>query len=611
MNYLHKHIRLTLGSIILVLYSFVGFSQDVEFVAATRSMVAVGEQFRIVFSISAKCTNFKAPSMETFNVLMGPSTSQSTSMQIINGQMSQSVNYSYTYILQATTEGKYTFEPAEAVVNGKTYKSNQVAIEVVKGNVNSNQQNNQNQNQNQNNTNGNISDNDIFVRVNLNKTNVYQGEQIVATISIYTKLNLVGFEDMKFPSFKGFWSDDIENPTQIQLKQEKYNGTIYNVGVLKKTLLTPQRSGDIVIEPYDLTCVVQQKVNRGRQSFFDDFFGNYQNVRKKLTSPQVTVHVKSLPQNKPAGFSGAVGDFSLKANLDRNDVKMNEAIAYSIKLSGTGNLKLTELPKIEFPTDFEQYDPKTTNNINASANGTSGSKTINYLLIPRHPGDYKIPSVDFSYFDIKSQSYKTLSTPEFSIHVSKDSVSSGGSIVSEFSKEDVRFIGSDIHFIKTKDSELKEKGSYLISEPYFYIGYPISLGLFIFIILWRRKQIKQNADIASVKNRKANKVAQKRLQLSNKYLKENKKDEFYEEMTKALWGYLSDKLMIPIADFSKEKASSELSKKGISEETITQLSSIIDTCEFARFSPISDNSEMNNIYNNASELIGKLENNLK
>ncbi len=597
------------GVVILLFFTFHGKAQDIQFLAATKNMVAVGEQFRLVFSLNAKCSNFKAPSMESFAVLMGPSTSQSTSMQFINGQVSQSVSFSYTYILQATTEGKFTFDPAEAVINGKTYKSNAVTIEVVKGNANT--QNNQNQNQNQANNNATVSNDDIFVRVNLNKTNVYQGEQIVATISIYTKLNLVGFEDMKFPSFKGFWSDDIENPTQIQLKQEKYNGTIYNVGVLKKTLLTPQHSGDIVIEPYDLTCVVQQRVNRSRQSFFDDFFGNYQNVRKKLTSPQVTVHVKSLPANKPAGFSGAVGNFSLQANLDRNDVKMNEAIAYSIKLSGNGNLKLADLPKIEFPSDFEQYDPKTTNNINASANGTSGSKTINYLLIPRHPGEYKIPSVSFSYFDVTSQTYKSLSTPDFSIHVDKDSGSTSASIVSEFSKEDVKFLGSDIHYIKTNKGELKKKGSYLISEPLFYMGYPLSLGLFLFIIFWRRKQIKRNADIASVKNRKANKVAQKRLQLSNRYLKENKKDEFYEEMTRALWGYLSDKLMIPVSDFSKEKASEELTLKGISPEIITELSSIIDTCEFARYSPVSDNSQMNEVYNNATELIGKLENNLR
>lgn len=603
------NMKLIYITVLLFFVSAISQAQDVQFTAASKNMVAVGEQFRVVYALNNKCSAFKAPSMETFNILMGPSTSSSTNMSIVNGQVSQSMTFSYTYILQATKEGKYTFDPAEATVNGKTYKSNALTIEVVKGNNNANIQNNTNQNQGTNDA--SVSNDDVFVRINLNKTSVYQGEQIVATISIYTKMNLVGFEDMKFPSFKGFWSDDIENPTQIQLKQEKYNGTIYSVGTLKKTLLTPQHSGDIVIDPYELTCVVQQKVNRGRQSFFDDFFGSYQNVRKKLNSPSLTVHVKALPGNKSAGFSGAVGNFTLQANLDRNNVKMNEAIAYSIKLSGTGNLKLADLPKIDFPSDFEQYDPKTTNNINASANGTSGSKIVNYLLIPRHPGDYKIPSVAFSYFDIKSQTYKSLSTEEFTIHVDKDSGSTSTAIVSEFSKEDVKFLGSDIHYIKIKPIELKNKGSYLISDPLFYMGYPLSLGLFIFIIIWRRKQIKQNADIASLKNRKANKVAKKRLQLSQKYLKENKKDEFYEEMTRALWGYLSDKLMIPISEFSKEKANEELTKKGISDEMITELTSMIDTCEFARYSPVPDNSQMNEVFNHATDLIGKLENNLR
>lgn len=599
---------ITLFTFFLLITIQYSFAQEIQFTAATKSFVTVGEQFRVMFSVNAKATTLKPPAMEGFTVLMGPSTSTSSNIQVINGQVTQSVNYSYTFVLQATKEGKYTFDPAEIIVDGKTYKSNAITIEVVKGNPNNNQQGNQNQTNN----NGTVSNDDIFVRINLNKTNVTQGEQIVATILIYTRMNLVGFEDMKFPSFKGFWSDDLENPTQVNLKQEKYNGTIYQVGVLKKTLLTPQHAGDIVIDPYELTCVVQQKVNRSRQSFFDDFFGSYQNIKKKLVSPAVTVHVKGLPGNKPAGFSGAVGSFKLEATLDNKNPKTNEAISYSLKLSGNGNLKLAEVPKINFPSDFEQYDPKTTNNVSPSAAGTSGSKIINYLLIPRHPGEYKIPSVNFSYYDLTSQSYKTLETPEFTVNVDKDtSASSQSAIVSEFTKEDVKFLGSDIHYIKPVINDLKEKNKYLISEPTFYLSYPFAMGLFIFLIIWRRKQIKQNADIAATKNRKANSVAKKRLILASKYLKENNKDLFYEELSRALWGYISDKLIIPVAELSKDKANEELQKKNISAETISQINEIIDNCEFARYSPVSDNTHMNDIYNNATELIGKLEQNLR
>ncbi len=604
---LKSHIIALLTSFLLIT-TFISYAQDIQVTAAAKSFVTVGEQFRLVYALNAKATSLKPPAMESFAILMGPSTSSSSNVQIINGQVSQSISYSYSFILQATKEGKFTFDPAEVIVDGKTYKSNSITIEVVKGNQNNNQQNNQGQT---NNT-GTVSNEDVFVRINLNKTNVTQGEQIVATISIYTKMNLVGFEDMKFPAFKGFWSDDLENPTQVNLKQEKYNGSVYQVGVLKKTLLTPQHAGDIVIDPYELTCVVQQKVNRNRQSFFDDFFGSYQNIKKKLVSPAITVHVKGLPANKPVGFSGAVGTFKLDATLDNSNPKTNEAISYSLKLSGNGNLKLAEVPKINFPSDFEQYDPKTNNNVTASAAGTSGNKIINYLLIPRHPGQYKIPSVTFSYFDLTSQSFKTLQTKEFSINVDKDtSATSQSAIVSEFTKEDVKFLGSDIHYIKTTTNNLKEINKYLISEPTFYLAYPFAMSLFLFILIWRRKQIKQNADIASTKNRKANSVAKKRLMLANKYLNENNKDSFYEELSHALWGYISDKLIIPVAELSKDKANEELKKKNISDETVTQINNIIDNCEFARYSPVSDNTQMKEIYSNATELIGKLEQNLR
>ena len=309
---------ITLFTLFLFITIHFSYAQDVQFTASSKNIVSVGEQFRLVFSLNNKPSSFKAPSLNGFDILMGPSTSSSSSVQIINGQVTQNVSYSYTYILYASKEGKFNIEPAEATVNGKTYKSNSLSIEVAKGD-NSNMQQNQNQTSNSN----DVSGDDVFVRVFLNKTDVIQGEQIIATIAIYTKLSIVGFEEMKFPAYKGFWSDDLENPTQINLKQEKYNGSVYQVGVLKKTLLTPQHSGNITIEPLELTCLVQQRVNKTHRNIFDDFFGNYQNVRKKLVSPAITVHVKPLPNNKPADYSGAVGNFELEATLDNKNPKTN------------------------------------------------------------------------------------------------------------------------------------------------------------------------------------------------------------------------------------------------------------------------------------------------
>ncbi|NSW45847.1 MAG: protein BatD [Bacteroidales bacterium] len=595
---------------LFLLTNFLATSQEVRITAQAPTTVATGATFRYTVNVNARPSNFKGPNFGEFNVIMGPSTSSSSSISIVNGQVSQDISYSYSYVLSADKEGKYTISPAEAIVNGKTYKSNAITIEVVKGNTNVANQNNRS-NYNYDNDNysqpANVSNEDVFIRVNVNKTNVYQGEQLVASVYIYTRLNIVGFEDIKFPNMNGFWSEDLENPNQINLKQEYINGQLYGVGLLKRVILSPTRSGKLTIDPVQATIMVQQKVQSRRRSIFDDFFGTYQNVSKKLVSPTITIYVKPLPENKPQPFSGGVGSFNLESHVDNTSVKMNEAFTYSLKLSGTGNIKLIDIPKPNFPSDFEVYDPKTTNNYSIKDGQSSGSKTVSYIIIPRHHGNYTIPAFDFHYFDLKTRSYKTIHINEVTISVSKDSSYNATAVVSEFAKKDVSVLGSDIRYIKNKVEPLKPIHQYIWASTLFKMVYPFSFLLLIVLLFLRREQIKQRANIMAMRNKKANRVATKRLKQAQKCIKTNNQNQFYEEITKALWGYLSDKLMIPIAEFTRESAIEKLKEKNIENEIIDELNQILDNCEYARYAPSAINQSITEIYNKAAKTIKTLE----
>lgn len=610
MKLILKHIAV----VILTFYSLIIFSQNIQFTASAPKVVAVGENFRLTYSINAKGANLSSPSIKDFNIISGPNQSSSSSISIINGQMTQNVSYSYTYFLNATKEGKFTIEPASIEVEGKEYKSNPINIEVIKGQANSHHQQQYNNNNNQQNTQPNssndISTEDLFVRVNVDKNNLYVGEHLVATIKVYTKLDLAGIESMKFPSYTGFWSQDIETPAQISLQRENYNGQIYNVGIIKKSILYPQQSGELNISPFELNCVVRQRVQSRQRGFFDDFFGSYQNISKKLLSPKVTVNVKGLPENKHSSFKGAVGNLNMESSIDKTEAKTNDAITIKVKISGNGNLKLIDSPKFNFPPDFETYDPKVTENISNKESGSSGSKTFEYLIIPRHPGNYRIAPVEFTYFDTKSKEYKTLSTDEFNLSIGKGEGQSS-TVMSSFSKEDVKYLGSDIRYIKTKNIKINKDNGYIKNSIYFILAYPILLFGFIFLVILRRKQIKENSNLALVKNKKANKMAKKRLKKASVFLKQNDKEKFYDEILKAIWGYLSDKLLIPVADLSKDRALSELSKFNIELEIIEKLDKLIQDCEFARYFPSKEEGHMENIYLDTINIISNLDNKIK
>ncbi len=579
-------------------------SAQITFKASANKVVEIGENFRLNFTVNANGSNFKPPSsFSGFRVLAGPSTSTSSSYQWINGKASQSISNTYSYILQATRAGKFTIPEAKITVEGKVYTSKPITIEVVKGSANANVPNQENKTQPEQ---GNIKD-QIFVRISLNKTKVYLGEQIIATIKIYTKVGLRAFNDFKFPAYTGFWSQDIETPNQISLQRENVNGTIYNVGVLRKTILFPQRSGKIKIDPFELDCIVQQKAGK-RRNFFGELVDVYKDIEVQLVSPPRTVNVMPLPVGKPASFSGAVGtDFKLSATIDHNQIKNNESLTLKVKISGNGNLKLIDKINIDFPQTFEVYDPKVKENINNTAGGARGTKTFEYLIIPREQGDYVIPGIKFSYFDVKDKKYKTLSVEDIPVKVEKgDAVDLSASSIS-VSKEDIRTLGSDIRFIKQNKFELKPINKTFFGSLQFYLYYLISLFIFIVLVFFMRNKIKQNANAVLMKNKRAGKISKKRLKKAAVYMKQNDKEQFYNEIIHALWGFLSDKLNIPVSELSRETVKETLLKHNVSEDIISNFIKVIDDCEFAKYAPSGQTNSLSDDYKKAREVIDKFE----
>ena len=584
---------------------------QVSFTASGPGVVKAGKPFQVSYTVNASGRSPHFPSFKGFNILSGPNTSSSSSIQFINGKMTQEVSYSYSFYLSAQKEGTFQIDPASIIVKGKKIISNPLKIQVIKGNASNTQASTTNTNNNQSSQTINTQNKDLFVRIITNKKTVYQGEQLVATIKVYTRLSLVGFDDMKFPSYAGFWSDEIKTPDQVSLHREAINGRIYNVGTLKKMILTPQKSGKLAIEPFELTCVVRQRVRPNPNDFFGDFFGSYKQKKIKVISPKVIINVKPLPNNAPASFNGAVGTLNFNTTIDHTEVTENEPISLSVKISGNGNLRLFDTPDVNLPPDFEAYDPKETSNIKNSESGTHGTRNIDYLFIPRHAGNFTLPPVEFTWFDLKSKKYKTVSSKPIQITVKKGNGNNNQIITSTFSKENVKYLGKDIHFIKQNITHLHKKNDFITSSIKFYLWYIISLLIFIAIIVLRRKQIKENADLAKTKNKKAMKIAKKRLKNAEQYLKTNDSSKFYEELAKALWLLLADKLNIPLAELTKELAQKKLMSLNIDNEFINNYFELIETTEYQRFAPDSKQSSLKDFYSKAMDNIIKMNTKLK
>lgn len=502
-----------IGLIILLFFTSLAYAQNVEFKASAPSVVAVGEQFKLEYTLNKEGDNLKVPTLEGFDLLMGPSVGQSFYSSNINGKMTQNVTFSYTYILEGTKKGTFQIPGATVIIDGKEYTSNALKIEVVEGSRNSNGNQAATNRPVQPDANATVNDNNLFVKVEVSRRSLYMGESLMATIKVYTKVDLVNLGRTKFPDFNGFLAEEVPTPQRIELVREAVDGQIYNVGTIRKVLLYPQHTGEITIEPFELECIVRQRLANGGRSFFDEFFGNYKDVRAMRRSKPVTIQVKELPQlGKPAGFGGTVGNVTMATSLSADTVNANDAITYKVTFRGTGNLKLLKAPTINFPLDFEVYDPKESRDLNITENGTTVVISFEYLSIPRYSGDYKIPAIRFSYFDSQSNTYKTIAGAEYNIHVRKGAdkgqvETSAGNQVKSFKKEDVRKVGEDIRYLKTEGLNLKAAGVRFFGTTLYWLALLIPFVLFVVGAVLNRRRIKANADIVRVKNKAANKMA--------------------------------------------------------------------------------------------------------
>jgi len=575
---------------------------QVTFKASANKVVELGENFRLNFTVNSNGTGFLPPDLSNFSILAGPSTQTSTSFQSINGKTTQAIANTYSYIIQGRKEGKFTIGKAKITVDGTTYESNTLTIEVIKGNASTNSETI---------VGNNVSSSkkgDIFARINLNKTSVYQGEQLIATLKIYDRVGLSALNDYKFPAYTGFWSQDIEVPTRPSIVREKVNNKIYGTVLLRKSILFPQKSGNLRIEPFEVECIVKEKAGQ-RRNFFGELVDIYRDVPKKLTSAPRTIKVLPLPANKPASFTGAVGsNFKFSVNVDRTELKSNESITVKVTISGSGNMQIVDKINLNFPASFEVFDPKVNNNISNTGAGANGSKTFEYLIVPREPGNYTIPAVQFSYFDIRSKSYKTLTAKELKFKIEKGDNSQLYTTSQGLTKEEVQSIGSDIRHIVEDDFELHKQAYSFFGSFSFYIFYLVSFIISLVTIIVLRKKIAQNQNIVLQKNKKANKISRKRLKVAANFMKQTDKEAFYDEVIRALWGYLSDKLNIPVSDLSRNTVKETLVDRKIDEVIINSFVEIIDNCEFAKYAPTSIENQMEQDYDKARQVINKLVN---
>lgn len=598
-------------------------AEDVQFRAQAPAQVIVGRPFQFTYTVNQRAKDLRAPEFTGFDYIAGPYTSQSSSTSFVNGRRTSSFQMTFTYTLMAQKEGTFSIQPATINVGGELYTSNGVKITVLpedqpQSSANGQQPTANGQQQAANSqrptANGQESGN-IFVRTLVSKTKVYEQEAVLLSYKVYVAgVDLKQFtNNTSLPDFTSFLQQKIDlNDVQLQL--ENYNGRNYQTATIYSTLLYPQKSGDITIDPATFEAVLLVPNQARSRSIFDDFFNSYTTATRTLRAPGTTIHVTPLPAGKPASYAGGVGKFTMDAKLSGTDVKANEAITLTLTIRGAGNMKLLKTPAVDWPEGFEQYDPKVTNNFKTSTGGMSGTRTIEYLAIPRAAGEYILPPVQFGYFDTEKGQYQVLSTPEYTLHIARgagdQSAVAQPAGVSYVNKEDIRELGSDIryisaaNFVPASDNEVMRMqfGSWQMGALY---GGPLVIALGLFIIF--RKRIRENADIIGVRKRQANSVARKRLKTAKKLLAEPQhKEKFFEEIERASLQYLSDRLSIPTADLNKDTITSTLRGKAIDDALIERTNRVLSDAAFARYAPAMG-VKPEELYAQTEQLINDLE----
>lgn len=616
MNNLIKSLFTTVVMTVCTVWSVVA-DEKVLFELNTPMIVSEGEPFRAEFALNAKPddNSFAPPTFDGFDVLAGPATSQGSSISIVNGKMTKSVNYSITYVLMPTRSGELRIGEAEVAVDGVKYRTRVTPVEVRAAGANASgggsqaresrqQQSGESLEQRAGNQ---IGKDDVMLRLALSRRSVYKGEPIRATLKLYSRVNVAGSEGAKMPAFNGFWSQ------QLDIEQgpfrETLDGKVYEAYNIAEYLLYPQQSGRLTIEPSELTVFVQVVVQNPRN--YDPFFGGGReiyNVRRALRTPEVAVEVKEFPAGAPASFTGAVGRYTMEATLSTDSVSANSAANINVRIAGSGNLKFMQSPTLVLPSSFEMYDVKPTEQIRNSSSGSTGYRSFEYPFIPRAEGDYTIAPIEFSYFNPETAKYVTLRSEEFTLAVLPDAKAGGAPsqvIASGVRKEDVRLLGSDIRFIKLGRPALRSNAAPLILSPLYWgiVVAMVALAVLCFVVL--RKRMRDSRNTVLVHARRANKVAVQRFRKAALYMKEQNRRAFYEEMLRALWGYISDRFNIPVADLTKESVREELSRRGAVDEA-REITDIISMCEEAQYSPVATTT-MDEVYGKGIEVVSKIE----
>ncbi|MBO7300080.1 MAG: protein BatD [Tidjanibacter sp.] len=602
--------------VLLSLFALLAFAvakgEEVTFEVSVPKVVALGEPFRVEFSLNASYRNFEAPSFEGFDVMAGPQTSKSSSVQFINGKMSQTTNNSITYVLIASTEGEFTIGEASVKADGKTYKTSPVSVKVIKEVQSGAQQGAKGGAQQAQTPTATLAEDDVMIVATVDKSRVYKGQPVLVTYKLYTRVAM-NAEGQKMPSFAGFWTQRLNIDSNRWLREE-YNGKLYDACPIAEYLLFPQQSGEVKIEPMEMSVVAMLQVRNARRAHdpFAAFFDGpqVQEVRRVVRSKEIVLNVKPLPDGAPSSFSGAVGEFELGVTPPADEIVANSAVTYIVKISGMGNLSMIQAPQIDLPSTFEQYSVKSTESIQTTSRGVSGYRQFEYPMIARAEGDFFIPELEFSYFNPRLAKYVTLTASEYAIHVTPDaSVASGmpnAALVSGIDKEEIKFLGRDIRFINLGEAALHPSGRiFLFSGAWCAIAGGM-IVVFVLLMVWLARYLKEMRNQATLKGKRANKVALARFRSAEKYMKEQNTRGFYEEMLRGLWGYLGDKLNIPAADLTKENVRESLTRKGVSAEGVEEYVALITDCEYAQYAP-SGSGEKEDAYLRGVAAISRLE----
>lgn len=601
---------------LFIVATMAAFADDVKFTASAPKSVAVNQQFRLTYVVnSGDVSEPSIPDIEGFEILVGPSSSRQTSMRNINGKVTHSSSVTFTYILMATREGEFTLPAATISVNGKKITSNSLKIKVFPGDDSSSsstgQQSNQRSSSVQHRASTDISKDDLFVLATLNKTNVYEQEAVLLTYKVYSRVNLVSL-DTPMPDLKDFNTQEVSLPQNRTSEVENYNGQLYETAVWRQFVLFPQKSGQIEIPSLTFEAVVAVQTRRSMDPFEMMFSGGAYDVevKRKLHTGKLLLNVKKLPAVNSENFSGAVGKFDISASLNKDVFKTNEEFTLKVTVKGTGNMKLMGNPKIDFPPGLYVFDPVINNEFSLSGRGFTGERVYEYVITPKVSGEQVVPSAEFTYFDTSTGAYKTVSTQPFTINVAKGKDAASTASGTYVAKEKGELLANDIRHIKLGKESDGDKGE-VFASPFYFLFYVSALLLFLLSIIVYRKRVADNANVILMRTKKASKVAVARLKSAKKLMDANDSNGFYDEILKAHWGYMGDKLGIPVSRLTKETVSSELLERKVDADIVSELNDVLNECEFARYAPGDPAATMDKIYRQSIDVISKMENRIK